>query len=99
MAEFLELMIKLQLDVDWCCHSMLLPNPFSSSSLQQFLALLEAKLLLFSILTKFKIEKCSKTPEKLTFTKGNIGMNEKIYEKVKTRKFFEFIFNKMNSIP
>jgi cytochrome P450 family 9 len=49
-------------------------------------ALLEAKLLLFSILTKFKIEKCSKTPEKLTHAMGNSGYMEKIYVDLKLRK-------------
>lgn len=36
-------------------------------------AILEAKLLLFSILAKVTIAKTSKTPEKLTFTQANTG--------------------------
>lgn len=49
-------------------------------------AYLEAKLLLFGIISKFTIGRCSKTPEKLTFSKGNIGFMEKIFVSFKLRK-------------
>jgi cytochrome P450 family 9 len=49
-------------------------------------ALLEAKLLLFIILSKFRIEKSKRTPEKLTHTFGNSGYVEKIYVTLKLRK-------------
>ena len=49
-------------------------------------AILEAKLLLFYIMTKFSIEKSDKTPEKLTFSKGNTGFIEKIYVNLKLRE-------------
>lgn len=48
-------------------------------------ALLEAKLLLFYIMTKFEIEKTAKTPEKLTNSLGNTGYIEKIYVNLKLR--------------
>jgi cytochrome P450 family 9 len=49
-------------------------------------AILEAKLLLFYIISKFSIEKCDKTPEKLTHAFGNSGYLEKIYVSLKLRK-------------
>ena len=49
-------------------------------------ALLEAKLFLFTIMSKFRIEKCDKTPEKLTHAFGNSGYLEKIYVTLKLRK-------------
>lgn len=49
-------------------------------------ALMEAKLLLFNIMTKFTIEKCDKTPEELTHSLGNSGYVEKIYVVFKLRK-------------
>lgn len=49
-------------------------------------ALLEAKLLLFSIISKFSIETNDKTPEKLTATKANTGYEEKIFITLKLRK-------------
>lgn len=49
-------------------------------------AILEAKLLLFYIMAKFRIEKCDKTPSKLTRTQGNSGYVEKIYVVLKHRK-------------
>jgi cytochrome P450 family 9 len=49
-------------------------------------AILEAKLMLFTIMSKFRIEKCSKTPVKLTSTKGNTGYVEKVYVDFKLRK-------------
>lgn len=49
-------------------------------------AMLEAKLLLFFIMTKFTIEKCDKTPERLTNSKGTSGYVEKIYVALKLRK-------------
>jgi cytochrome P450 family 9 len=49
-------------------------------------ALLELKLLMYKILTKFRIEKCSRTPEKLTRGKGIAGYKEKIYVTSKLRK-------------
>lgn len=51
-------------------------------------ALLEAKLLLFNIMSKFSIEKSDKTPEKLTFALGNTGYVEKIYVTFMLRKQF-----------
>ena len=50
-------------------------------------ALLEAKLLLFNIMTKFTIKKTPKTPEKLTNSFGNSGYLEKIYVAFKLRNF------------
>lgn len=49
-------------------------------------ALLEAKLLLFFIMTKFRLEKTNKTPVRLTLAKGNTGFAEKIYVAFKLRK-------------
>jgi hypothetical protein len=47
---------------------------------------LEAKLLLFTILSSFIIEKSSKTPENLTLAKGNTGFIGNIYVNFKLRK-------------
>jgi cytochrome P450 family 9 len=49
-------------------------------------AMLQAKLLLFYVLSKFSIEKCDKTPVKLTYAFGNSGYLEKIYVFLKLRK-------------
>lgn len=49
-------------------------------------ALLEAKLLLFNVVSKFTIEPCDKTPTKLTATAANTGYLEKIYVTFKLRK-------------
>jgi cytochrome P450 family 9 len=49
-------------------------------------ALTEAKLLVFTIMSNFKIEQSSRTPEKLTSTKGFTGYNEKIYVKLMLRQ-------------
>ena len=49
-------------------------------------ALLEAKLLLFYIISKFSIEKSANTPKKLTFGFGQTGYIEKIYVALKLRK-------------
>jgi cytochrome P450 family 9 len=49
-------------------------------------ALLEAKLLLFTIMSKFTIEKSSKTPNKLTHSFGNTGYMEKIFVNLTLRK-------------
>lgn len=49
-------------------------------------ALLEAKLLLFYVMSRFSIEKTEKTPEKLTHSFGNAGYFEKIYVNLKLRK-------------
>ena len=42
-------------------------------------ALVGLKLLLFSIISKFKIEKCNKTPEKLTHKRGTSGYEEEVH--------------------
>ena len=49
-------------------------------------AILETKLLMFTILSKFSIKKCSRTPETLTFGMGATGYKEKIYLALKLRK-------------
>lgn len=49
-------------------------------------ALLEAKLLLFSVMAKFRIEKCDSTPDVLTYSSGTLGYNEMIYLSLKLRK-------------
>jgi cytochrome P450 family 9 len=49
-------------------------------------ALIEAKLLVFTIMSNFKIEKSSRTPEKLSFSKGITGFNETIYVKLMLRQ-------------
>jgi cytochrome P450 family 9 len=41
--------------------------------------LLVAKLLLFTVMSTFTIEKSSKTPKNVTYSKGMIGFNEKIF--------------------
>jgi cytochrome P450 family 9 len=48
-------------------------------------AILEAKLMLFTIMSKFSIEKSSKTPKKLTPGFGNTGYLEKINVTLKLR--------------
>lgn len=49
-------------------------------------ALLEAKLLLFLIMTKFSIQKCEKSPEKLSFSLTGAGYQEKIVLAFKLRE-------------
>jgi cytochrome P450 family 9 len=48
--------------------------------------LLEAKLLLYTVLSAFKIEKSPRTPERLTIAKGVTGYEEKIFVTLKLRK-------------
>lgn len=48
-------------------------------------ALFEAKLLLFYVVSRFSIEVCDKTPEKLTAAKGFTGYIEKIFVTLKLR--------------
>jgi cytochrome P450 family 9 len=50
-------------------------------------ALMEAKLLLFHFLSRFSIEKCNETPEKVRYAaKINFRIEEKVYLKFKLRK-------------
>lgn len=51
-------------------------------------ALMEAKLLLFNVLSKFTLEICDKTPKKLEFSRkfADIGFAEKIFIELKPRK-------------
>lgn len=49
-------------------------------------ALIEAKLLLFSVMARFKVEKCAETAEKLEFYNGTLGFEGKIFVAWKLRK-------------
>lgn len=49
-------------------------------------ALMDAKLILFAVLAKLSVQKCSRTPEKITNKMSGSGFKEEIWVMLKLRK-------------